>query len=115
MSSIAAVNAVKFRVTLATTRMRQALELVRQAAAAPGYSGPAVRKSGTASRVADLRIDAAAKASAQAVRAAGSDGATERFLLRFLDHLHDFDNAGHGIGPLDYPDPDNPGRRRRRG
>jgi hypothetical protein len=49
---------------------------------------PMIRKSGMSNRVADLRIDAVAKASAQAVRAAGNAGATERFLNRFLDHLH---------------------------
>lgn len=56
-----------------------------------------LRKSGTASRVADLRIDAAAKASAAAVRAAGNARSTERFLSRFLDHLHDTDNAARGL------------------
>ena len=56
-----------------------------------------LRRSGAASRVADLRIDAAAKASAQAVRSAGNDGATERFLSRFLDHLHDTDNSSRRL------------------
>jgi hypothetical protein len=73
-----------------------------------------LRKSGAVSRITDLRIDAAAKASAQAVRAAGNKGATERFLGRFLDYLHDTDNARSGLAPLDYPDIDSPGRRRRR-
>jgi hypothetical protein len=59
------------------------------------------RKSGMANRVADLRIDAVAKASAQAVRAAGNDGATERFLNRFLDHLHEADNQAYGISDAD--------------
>ena len=72
-----------------------------------------LRRSGAASRVADLRIDAAAKASAQAVRAAGNDGATERFLSRFLDHLHDTDNSSRRLAPLDY-DPQAPSRRRGR-
>lgn len=73
-----------------------------------------VRKSGVASRVVDLRLDAAAKAAAEAVRLAGSgDGrATERFLSRMLDHLHDTDNAAR-LSPLDY-DPLAPSRRRRR-
>jgi hypothetical protein len=67
-----------------------------------------LRKSGTVSRVVDLRIDAAAKMSAQAVRAARNNGATERFLSRFLDHLHTVDNA------RDCPNLDSPGRRRGR-
>ncbi|MGA8754721.1 MAG: hypothetical protein WB611_00075 [Stellaceae bacterium] len=50
----------------------------------------------------------------QAVRAAGNDGATERFLSRFLDHLHDTDNAARGLAPLHYPDMNSPGRRRAR-
>ena len=37
-----------------------------------------LRKSGVANRVVDLRIDAAAKAGEQAVRAAENHGATER-------------------------------------
>jgi hypothetical protein len=73
-----------------------------------------LRKSGLTSRVVDLRIDAAAKASAQAVRAAGNENATERLLSRFLDHLYDVDNATRGLTPRDYPDPDNAGRRRER-
>lgn len=59
------------------------------------------RKSGLSNRVVDLRIDAVAKASAQAVRAAGNDGATERFLNRFLDHLHEADNRAYGIDDSD--------------
>jgi hypothetical protein len=59
------------------------------------------RKSGTASRVVDLRIDAVAKASAQAVRASRNDGATERFLARFLDHLHCVDTAAQGVSDVD--------------
>jgi hypothetical protein len=51
-----------------------------------------LKKAG-ANRVADLRIDAAAKDAARAVRAADNNGATERFLRRFVDHLHDADNA----------------------
>jgi hypothetical protein len=75
-----------------------------------------VRKSGAASRVADLRLDAAAKAAALAVRQAddGYSRATERFLSRFLDHLHNTDNASRGLAPLDYPDMNGPGRRRGR-
>jgi hypothetical protein len=56
-----------------------------------------IRKSGTANRAADLRIDAVARESAQAVRAAGNAGATERFLGRFLDHLYEADNKAHGL------------------
>ena len=37
-------------------------------------------------------------------RAAGNDGATERFLSRFLDHLHDTDSAARGLAPLHYLD-----------
>jgi hypothetical protein len=73
-----------------------------------------LRKSGAANRVVDLRIDAAAKASAAAVRAAGNDGATERFLGRFLDYLHTADNDAHGLRELTYPDIDSPRRRRPR-
>ena len=72
-----------------------------------------VRKSGVANRVVDLQIDEAARASAKAVRAAGNEGATERFLSRFLDHLHTADNEMRGLAPLDY-DPLAPSRRRRR-
>jgi hypothetical protein len=60
-----------------------------------------IRKLGTANRVADLRIDAVAKASVQAVRAAGNDGATERFLNRFLDYLHEADSRAYGISDAD--------------
>jgi hypothetical protein len=56
-----------------------------------------IRKSGLVNRAADLRIDAVARESARAVRAAGNEGATERFLNRFLDHLHTVDNQAYGI------------------
>ena len=74
-----------------------------------------LRKAGMASRTADLRIDAAAKAGAQAVRAAPNHDATARFLSRFLDHLHNDDNEARGLyDPLSYPDMNSPGRRRGR-
>lgn len=53
---------------------------------------PMIRKSGMSNRVADLRIDAAAREGARAVRSAGNDRATERFLNRYLDYLHETDN-----------------------
>jgi hypothetical protein len=62
---------------------------------------PMIRKSGIANRAADLRIDAVARESAQAVRAAGNPGATERFLGRFLDHLHEADNRAYGVSDAD--------------
>jgi hypothetical protein len=73
------------------------------------------RKSGVSGRIADLRLDAAAKAAALAVREAdnGYSRPIERFLSRMLDHLHDSDNAAHGHAPLDY-DPPAPSRRRGR-
>ena len=43
----------------------------------------------SASRVFDLRLDAAAKHAAQAVRLAGSGRAAERFLVRLAAHLQD--------------------------
>lgn len=55
----------------------------------------------SASRVVDLRIDAVAKASAQAVRASPNEGATERFLSRFLDHLHCVDTSTQGTSDAD--------------
>ena len=71
------------------------------------------RKSGAPGRIADLRLDAAAKAAAVAVRQAdnGYSRPIERFLRRMLDHLHDGDNAAHGLAPLDH-DPLAPSRRR---
>jgi hypothetical protein len=72
-----------------------------------------LRKSG-ANRAADLKIDAAAKAGAQAVRSAGNQGATERFLSRFLDHLHTVDNARIEIASSDYPNDGSASRRRGR-
>ena len=74
-----------------------------------------IRKSGVANRVADLRIDRVAKEAATVVRQARDGRASERFLSRFLDHLHDADNAAHGLGPLGDSAPDNPSRRRWRG
>lgn len=71
-----------------------------------------VRKSGVANRVVDLRIDRVAREAAAAVRQATNEGATERFMSRFLDHLHTLDNAAHGLAPVD--EPDNGSRRRRR-
>ena len=72
-----------------------------------------LRKSG-ANRVADLKIDAAAKAGAQAVRSAANHGATERFLSRFLDHLHTVDNARIELATRDESDERAAARRRRR-
>lgn len=60
-----------------------------------------VRKSGIANRAADLRIDAVAREGARAVRAAGNDGAFERFVGRVLDHLYDADNQAHGLCDAD--------------
>jgi hypothetical protein len=39
---IAQINAVRWRLGLADRRWQEAIELLRQAAAAPGYSGPAL-------------------------------------------------------------------------
>ena len=39
---ITTTNQVRWRVAIADRRWREALELVRQASAAPGYSGPAI-------------------------------------------------------------------------
>jgi hypothetical protein len=60
------------------------------------------RKSGVSGRVADLCLDAAAKAAATAVRAAdnGYSRPIERFLGRMLDYLHDGDNAARGLASL---------------
>ena len=55
-----------------------------------------VRKSGMANRVIDLQIDQAARAGAQAVRAANNGDATARFLSRFCDYLHDADDEARG-------------------
>jgi hypothetical protein len=71
-----------------------------------------LKKAG-ANRVADLRIDAAAKDAARAVRAADNGGASERFLRRFVDHLHDTDNA-RILAPHAPPDDASARRRRRR-
>ena len=73
-----------------------------------------IRKSGAASRVADLKIDEAARVAAIAVRGAASDGAGERFLNRFCDYLHTVDDENRGLAPLDYSDLNSPRRRRRR-
>ena len=69
-----------------------------------------VWKSGVSGRAADLRLDRIAKEAAAAVRQAGDGGgrATERFLGRMLDHLHDSDNEHRGLY-----DP-SPSRQRRR-
>jgi len=73
-----------------------------------------IRKSGVAGRVVDLRIDAAAREAAAAVRQASNEAATERFLTRYLDHLHELDNAAHGLAPRGNEDPNGSRRRRRR-
>ena len=72
-----------------------------------------LRKAG-ANRAADLKIDGVAKQAAQAVRSAGNHGATERFLSRFLDHLHTVDNSRIELASRDDPDDDGARRRRRR-
>jgi hypothetical protein len=71
-------------------------------------------KRAEANRAADLKIDQAARDAAKAVRGANNDRATERFLNRFLDSLHDVDNARIGLATRDEAEERAAARRRRR-
>jgi hypothetical protein len=64
-------------------------------------------------RVLDLRIDAAARNAAVAIKGRGGTAA-EQFLRRLAEHLDKVPDPAGGLAPLDYPDINNPGRRRGR-
>jgi hypothetical protein len=60
--AISTVNAVKFRVSLADRRMKEAAELVRTAAAAPDYRGPPLElDEQVAAHIAEIAIRAGAR------------------------------------------------------